>query len=82
MDKAFGLLDDVGKIADQTNLLALDSTIEAVPAGETAREFAVVADELRALSMNPNIYCSRICSVVQELRSDIDEARVIINKCK
>ncbi|MET0154789.1 MAG: methyl-accepting chemotaxis protein [Rickettsiales bacterium] len=44
-------VDSVRKITKQTNMLALNATIEAARAGEAGKGFEVVADEVRALSL-------------------------------
>ncbi|MCL6517165.1 methyl-accepting chemotaxis protein [Alicyclobacillus sp.] len=57
----------IREIADQTHLLALNAAIEAAHAGEEARGFTVVADEVRRLAAQTKQASARVDNVVREM---------------
>jgi len=63
------LADEVRSIAAKTNLLAINASIEAARAGQAGRGFAVIADEVRKLSMLSSDIGARITQRMVEVSS-------------
>lgn len=81
MDRVTGKIEEILKstadmdgIAKQTNLLALNAAIEAARAGEAGRGFAVVADEVRALSNRSTEFSEVIREHVEEVFQELKRA--------
>lgn len=65
--KVIGL---ISAIAKQTNLLALNASIEAARAGDAGRGFSVVANEVKALSVETQKATAEIARQVEVLQRD------------
>jgi len=66
-------------IAEQTNLLALNAAIEAARAGDQGRGFAIVADEVRTLSIKSNQSAQQIKELLDKASADVKDGVEAVN---
>lgn len=60
-------------ISNQTNILSLNAAIEAARAGVYGKGFAVIADEVRQLSVQTKESSVHISQIISELQDGMDE---------
>ncbi|KPA17267.1 Methyl-accepting chemotaxis protein [Candidatus Magnetomorum sp. HK-1] len=77
-DEIGGVTDVIKRLAYKTNLLALNASIEAAAAGNSGREFAVVANAIQNFAIQSNQAAENIAMRIDSVQeSTVDAIQVI-----
>jgi methyl-accepting chemotaxis protein len=74
------VVNAIEAISGRTNLLALNASIEAARAGEQGRSFAVVAEQIRDLSLQTKASTENIRNIISSLEEDSDAASDAVSR--
>lgn len=74
------IIDIVKKVSLQSKLLSLNASVEAARAGADAKGFAIVAQEMQALSLSTTESAENITEYVKQLNSDTNVLAASMNE--
>jgi len=77
-DEIGGVTDVIKRLAYKTNLLALNASIEAAAAGESGREFAVVANAIQTFAIQSNQAAEDIAMRILGVQTNTEDAIQVI----
>lgn len=73
------ILQDINQITRQTVLLSLNASIEAAHAGEAGKGFAVIAQEIKSLSVRTQNFLKKMVPVIEEMNGAIENVNTEIS---
>ena len=74
------VVNAIEEISGRTNLLALNASIEAARAGEQGKSFAVVAEQIRDLSLQTKESTENIRNIILSLEEESNEASDAVSR--